>query len=58
MIGVITFNPAIDKRYHVDSIALGQVHRPFDVENTAGGKGINVLRVANLLGVEAIATGF
>jgi tagatose 6-phosphate kinase len=58
MIGVITFNPAIDKRYLVDRIAIGQVHRPFEVENTAGGKGINVLKVANLLGVETIATGF
>jgi tagatose 6-phosphate kinase len=57
MIGIITFNPAIDKRYHVESIALGQVQRAYEVENTAGGKGLNVLRVVKILGEEVIATG-
>jgi tagatose 6-phosphate kinase len=58
MIGIITFNPAIDKRYHVESISVGQVQRAYEVENTAGGKGLNVLRVAKILGEEVMATGF
>lgn len=58
MIGIITFNPAIDKRYYVESVSLGHVQRVAEMENTAGGKGLNVLRVANILGEKALVTGF
>lgn len=58
MIGTITFNPAIDKRYLVPEIKIGEVQRILEVQNTPGGKGINVAKVAKLLGEEIIATGF
>jgi len=57
MITTITFNPAIDKRYYVNEISLGEVQRVIEVENTAGGKGLNVSRVASLLGEKVTATG-
>jgi len=57
MITTITFNPAIDKRYYVNKISLGEVQRVLEVENTAGGKGLNVSRVASLLGEKVTATG-
>lgn len=58
MITTVTFNPAIDKRYHIEGIKAGEVQRVFDVENTAGGKGLNVSRVASILGERVTATGF
>ncbi len=58
MITTVTFNPAIDKRYYIKSIVIGEVQRVIDVENTAGGKGLNVSRVAAILGEKVSATGF
>ncbi|MBE3102281.1 MAG: 1-phosphofructokinase [Firmicutes bacterium] len=57
MILTITMNPAIDKVYAVDDYAIGQVFRPKAMTATAGGKGLNVARVAHILGEEVIATG-
>lgn len=50
-------NPAIDKIYMVNNFQLGQVHRPIEMIASAGGKGLNVARVARLLGEEVGATG-
>lgn len=58
MIATITFNPSIDKRYILDDIIKGSVLRTKKVQNTAGGKGLNVSRVIRLLGEEVTATGF
>lgn len=58
MITTITFNAAIDKRYYVKSFTKGEVQRVIEVENTAGGKGLNVTRVASILGEKITATGF
>lgn len=58
MITTVTFNPAIDKRYYIKDIKIGEVQRVIDVENTAGGKGLNVSRVAAILGERVSATGF
>lgn len=58
MIGTVTLNPAIDTRYLVRNMSVGQVHRVQQVERTAGGKGINVSRVAVLAGEQVCATGF
>ncbi len=58
MIGTVTFNPAIDKRYYVEGISIGLVQRVKEVENTAGGKGLNLSRVAALIGESVAATGF
>lgn len=58
MILTVTANPTIDKVYFVDELKIGEVHRPFKSTATAGGKGINVARVAALLGENAMALGF
>ena len=58
MILTVTANPAIDKAYFVDTFTMGQVHRPLRMSATAGGKGLNVSRVATLLGQQVTATGF
>ena len=57
MILAINMNPAIDKVYAVDDFKVGEVFRPRDMTATAGGKGLNVARVACLLGEQVIATG-
>lgn len=58
MILSIALNPAIDKVYEVDDFGVGRVFRPKAMTNTAGGKGLNVARVAHLLGETVSATGF
>lgn len=58
MILTVTLNPAIDKVYEVDSFAVGSVFRANKMWVTAGGKGINVARVAVTLNENVIATGF
>lgn len=57
MILTITMNPAIDKIYMVDNYQLGEVHRPSKTIASAGGKGLNVARVAKLIGADVAATG-
>ncbi|AIF52525.1 1-phosphofructokinase family hexose kinase [Pelosinus sp. UFO1] len=54
----VTLNLAIDKTYAVDHFALTQVNRTRKVTALPGGKGINVARVASILGEEVVATGF
>lgn len=54
----ITLNTAIDKVYAVDNFTVGGVFRPREMTATAGGKGLNVARVAHLLEAAIIATGF
>ena len=58
MILTVTANPTIDKVYFVDELKIGEVHRPYKSTATAGGKGINVSRVAALLGEKIMALGF
>ncbi len=58
MILTVTLNPAIDKVYEVDSFSVGDVFRPNQMWATAGGKGLNVSRVASILGEEVVATCF
>ncbi len=58
MILAVTLNPAIDTVYSVDRFEVGKVFRPQKMWQTAGGKGINVARVASILGERVIATGF
>lgn len=54
----ITLNAAIDKRYDLDAIELGAVQRVARVRASAGGKGLNVARGAQLCGQQVLATGF
>ncbi|GIP37996.1 tagatose-6-phosphate kinase [Paenibacillus sp. J31TS4] len=58
MIVTVTVNAAIDKSYFVDRLEPGTVSRVPDIRAIPGGKGINVARVAHLLGEPVIATGF
>ena len=58
MITTVTLNASVDKACLVDAIRLGQPHRMKECHVTAGGKGLNVARVARRLGQEATATGY
>lgn len=54
----VTLNAAIDKRYDVDAVTVGAVQRVSRVLASAGGKGLNVARGAQLCGQHVVATGF
>lgn len=58
MITTITLNPSIDKRYVVDNFKIGGVFRVKEMQQTPGGKGLNVTRVINQIGEPVAATGF
>lgn len=58
MILTVTLNAAIDKRYVVDNYQVGSVNRVKECSYSAGGKGLNVSRVAAIAGEKVIATGF
>ena len=58
MIATVTLNIAIDKRYVVDKFEFGSVNRVRECIYTAGGKGINVSRVAHIAEEDVIACGF
>ncbi|MBE6651576.1 MAG: 1-phosphofructokinase [Ruminococcaceae bacterium] len=58
MILTVTANPAVDAAYFVDEFTMGEVHRPIRTVITAGGKGLNVSRVASILGESVTAMGF
>ena len=58
MITTVTLNAAIDKLYLVDQFETGKVTRVKECNATAGGKGLNVSRVATILGEKVTATGF
>ena len=57
MLLTITLNPSVDISYHLEKLKLDDVNRVTKVQKTAGGKGLNVSRVAHLLGVDVLATG-
>lgn len=58
MILTVTANAAIDKRYVVEGFGVGNVNRVKSCAANAGGKGINVARVASIAGEKVTATGF
>lgn len=58
MILTVTLNAAIDKLYLVEQLTDYTVMRVKECHNTAGGKGLNVSKVASLLGEKVIASGF
>lgn len=58
MILTVTLNVAIDKRYVVENFTIGKVMRVKECNYTAGGKGLNVSKVATIAGEEVLATGF
>lgn len=58
MIYTITFNPSLDYVVEVDSFELGKINRTRDEDIFIGGKGINVSRVLNNLGIKSVPLGF
>ncbi len=58
MIVAVTLNIAVDLTYHVDALRPEATHRVGSVSQRAGGKGVNVARVARQLGAEVMVTGF
>ncbi len=58
MITVICFNPVVDKVYYIDDFIAGNMFRPESMSQFAGGKGVNVARVASQLGSRVNLLGF
>lgn len=58
MILTVTANPTIDRVYIIEDFEIGKVMRCEKVSRSAGGKGINVSRVCQILGRETAAMGF
>lgn len=53
----VTLNPAVDVTYLVDRLVLSSATRVAQVRQRAGGKGVNVARVAGACGADVCATG-
>ena len=58
MIITVTLNAAVDKRYEINNLQIGKVNRVNKCTYAAGGKGLNVARVATIAGEKVVATGF
>lgn len=58
MIATVTSNTSVDRRYNIKEIKENTVQRTSDYQATAGGKGLNVSRVINLLNKKVTALGF
>lgn len=58
MIMTVTLNTSVDKLYLVEDVRPDTVMRVKEVCNVAGGKGLNVSKVAALAGEKVRATGF
>jgi tagatose 6-phosphate kinase len=58
MILTVTLNVSIDRAYRIDELKPGDVMRVRECTCTAGGKGLNVARVAKIAGAGVMATGF
>ncbi|WP_067489182.1 1-phosphofructokinase family hexose kinase [Actinomadura hibisca] len=57
MILTVTLNAALDVTYETDAVIWGGSNRVAAVRERAGGKGVNVARVAAALGAPVLATG-
>ena len=58
MIYTITFNPSLDYVLNVYVFSIGKINRSKNEKIYIGGKGINVSRVLNTLGMKSIPLGF
>lgn len=58
MILSVTLNPSIDRTVFVERVKWSDTNRVRHAETDAGGKGVNLSRVAAELGAETFATGF
>jgi tagatose 6-phosphate kinase len=57
VIVVVCLNPALDVTHHVDAVDWGGVNRPRTVRARPGGKGLNVARTLQALGVDVLVLG-
>lgn len=57
MIATVTLNASVDKLYLVESLNPYEVSRVKRVNNTAGGKGLNVSRIISQAGEDVAAAG-
>ena len=57
MIYTVTLNPSIDFIVRIDKVEIGEVNRMESDDKFAGGKGINVSRILQRLGIYNTATG-
>jgi len=57
MILTVTLNPSVDISYPLETFQLDAVNRSKQMRKTAGGKGLNVTRVAKLMDATVLATG-
>jgi len=55
---IVTPNPAIDITHKLERMEHGETNRVVTVERRAGGKGVNVARIAAQLGAEVEVGGF
>ncbi|WP_312472646.1 1-phosphofructokinase [Neobacillus sp.] len=58
MIYTLTLNPSIDYVVRLEGFQLGELNRTISEEKFPGGKGINVSRVLNQLGMKSKALGY
>ena len=58
MITTVSLNPAIDKTILLSSMDRGGVNRITGAREDIGGKGINVAKILNRLGIETRICGF
>lgn len=58
MIVTVTLNPSVDHALFLPAVVLNDVNRVQKVERDAGGKGVNLSRMAARLGADTLATGF
>ena len=58
LLGPVTLNLALDVTYEVGELVVGASHKVAAVRQRAGGKGVNVARVADALGYPVLALGF
>jgi 1-phosphofructokinase family hexose kinase len=58
MIYTLTLNPAVDLELQIDQFQFNSVTRALNSRNDCGGKGFNVSRMLNNLGIESTAMGF
>ncbi len=58
MIYTVTLNPTLDKTLSVPELKPGQFHRAKVIRKDLGGKGINVSRALQALGIPSVLTGF
>jgi len=58
MVLTVTLNPLLEKRLFFEKISIGKGNRSSEIIYTAGGKGINVSRQLNKLGIKNLALTF